>query len=303
MNLIDFINKPFEVVTSTNKPIHKFNTDNIENIDRSVVESFGNEWEKFYNFSDEDINQIGNEYFGFLSENVINSNTYMLDVGCGTGRWSKYMSSRVKFIEAIDPSKAIFFADKLLNNVKNVRLSMAASDCLPFSNDSFDFVMSVGVLHHIPDTQKAIIDCVKKVKPGGYFYVYLYYAFDNKGLLFKSIFKISDLVRKVVSKLPHKIKIFTCDILAYLLYVPLVYIGKFFKFIGLKSIAKKIPLSDYQNKSIFIIRNDSLDRFGTSLEQRFTKVQIIEMLSKAGLVDIIIPDGPIHWSALGKKPV
>ena len=303
MNSIFKFNKePKQIIKADNHLVNDFSDNISENVDAKVVASFGAEWEKFYNFTDEDINQVGNEYFGFLSKDVINENTYMLDVGCGTGRWSKYMSSRVKFIEAIDPSKAIFFADKLLKNVNNIRLSIAASDRLPFEDNTFDFVMSVGVLHHIPDTQKAIIDCVSKVKSGGYFYVYLYYAFDNKGALFKSIFALSDIIRKIVSKLPEKIKVFTCDVLAFTIYMPLILLGRLFNLIGLKSLAKKIPLSDYQNKSLFIIRNDSLDRFGTSLEQRFTKVQIREMLTKAGLENIVIPDGPVHWVAIGKKP-
>ena len=301
MNKIKFKTVPKKEIKATNHIINDFSDTLSLNIDRKVVESFGDEWEKFYNFTDEDINILGKDYFGFLSEEVLNKETYMLDVGCGTGRWSKYLSKKVKFIEAIDPSKAIFFADKLLKNVDNVRLSIAAADSLPFEDNTFDFVMSVGVLHHIPDTQQAITDCVKKVKVGGYFYVYLYYAFDNRGLLFKLIFKLSDLIRKVISKLPSSIKKFACDILAYLIYVPIIYLGKFFKIIGLSDLAKKLPLSDYQNKSLFIIRNDSLDRFGTALEQRFTKVQIKEMLTNAGLTDIVIPDGPVHWAAVGKK--
>jgi 2-polyprenyl-3-methyl-5-hydroxy-6-metoxy-1,4-benzoquinol methylase len=35
--------------------------------------------------------------------------------------------------------------------------------------EPFDFAMSIGVLHHIPNTQKAMNNCVKKVKLGGYF--------------------------------------------------------------------------------------------------------------------------------------
>ena len=296
-----FTAQPKSIIQCINHQINDFGNIVSNNIDKEVVESFGEEWEKFYNFADSDIDVLGKEYFSFLSNDIINKSTNMLDVGCGTGRWSKYLSNKVNSIEAIDPSKAIFFADRLLKNVKNVRLSIAAADSLPFEDNSFDFVMSVGVLHHIPDTQQAIKDCVKKVKIGGYFYVYLYYAFDNRGFLFKTIFKLSDLVRKIICKLPMTLKKIACDVLAFVIYLPIIYLGRFFKLIGAKSFAKKLPLSDYQNKSLFVIRNDSLDRFGTSLEQRFTKIQIREMLTNAGLTDIVIPDGPVHWAAVGKK--
>lgn len=301
MKNISYNTLPNTKIQGTNHIINDFGSETAKNIDNSVVKSFGEEWEKFYQFSDEDINQIGNDYFGFLSQVIINKNTTVLDVGCGTGRWTKYLSSKVATIEAIDPSKAIFYADKLLKNVPNVRLSMASTDNIPFDDESFDFVMSVGVLHHIPDTQKAMIDCVKKVKKGGYFYVYLYYAFDNRGWAFKTIFKISNLIRKIVSSLPSGLKKILCDILAFTIYVPLVSLGRFFKFIGLKKIAKKMPLSTYQDKSLFVMRNDALDRFGTSLEQRFTKIEIAEMMKKAGLSNIDIPDEPIYWAAVGQK--
>lgn len=299
--MVHFNTELYRTIDGGNKVIYQFDYSNTQNIDRSVVESFGEEWEKFYQFDNEDIEQLGKEYFGFIDKLIINNKTSVLDVGCGTGRWTKYLSSKVDCIEAIDPSKAIFYADKLLKDVNNVRLSIASTENIPFDDESFDFVMSVGVLHHIPDTQKAMMDCVKKVKKRGHFYVYLYYALDNRGLLFKSAFTISDLMRKLVSKLPTTLKKLVCDLLAFTIYLPFIYFGKGLKALGFKKFAKKIPLSSYQDKSLFIIRNDSLDRFGTSLEQRFTKDQVREMMEKSGLSNIIIPDGPIFWTALGQK--
>lgn len=298
---IKFNNKNYELIKGRNKEIYKFEASGVFNIDQNVVSSFGEEWEKFFNFTNDELNIVGNEYFGFIDDTILNSNTIVLDIGCGTGRWTKYLASKVKFVEAIDPSKAIFYADYLLSDVHNVRLSMASTDNIPFENESFDFVMSVGVLHHIPDTRKAMLDCVKKVKNGGYFYVYLYYKLDNRGSGFKLIFHLSNVIRRIVSNLPSKIKKVVADLLAYFVYVPLIYFGKFMKILGLSQLSKKMPLSAYQNKSIFIIRNDALDRFGTSLEQRFTKNEIISMMESCGLKNIIIPEGPVYWCALGQK--
>ena len=97
---------------------------------------------------------------------------------------------------------------------------------MPFDNETFDFVMSIGVLHHIPDTQRAMQNCVDKVKHGGYFYTYLYYDLDNKGNIFKFIFFLSNLVRSVVSKFPRSVKKLVCDLLAIILYMPLVILGR-----------------------------------------------------------------------------
>ena len=296
----EFIAQPDRVIQTKYRKINIFNV-NGKNIDKKVVNEFGDEWLKFYEHDDEVIEKVGNEYFNILNSDMINAETYALDIGCGTGRWTKYLSKKVKFIEAVDPSNAIFAADKLLGEIKNVRLSQASVETLPFADETFDFAMSVGVLHHIPDTQKALNDCVRKVKKSGYFYVYLYYNLEKRGPFYKALFKASDFVRRMVSRLPGKIKHFVCDILAIVFYMPFILAGRFIKFLGFKDLAKRMPLDVYQNRSFFMIRNDALDRFGTRLEQRFSAKQIMEMMESVGLTNIEI--GPVapYYHAVGKK--
>jgi ubiquinone/menaquinone biosynthesis C-methylase UbiE len=294
---------PVQTIKGINREIAIFKTEdnNNSNIDTSVVESFGEEWTKFQSFDDQDINQIGEMYFDILDSKIINSKTKAIDIGCGTGRWTKYLLDKIDFMEAVDPSDAIFAADKLLGVASNVRLSKASTDNLPFDDNTFDFGMSIGVLHHIPDTQKALSDCVKKIKIGGYFYIYLYYALDNRGAFFRLIFDISTLLRKVISSLPTFLKKIVCDIIAIIVYLPFKWLGNIFNLIGFNSIANKLPLKFYQDKSFFIIRNDALDRFGTSLEQRFSKEQVINMMQIAGLQEIRISKGEPFWHAVGRR--
>jgi ubiquinone/menaquinone biosynthesis C-methylase UbiE len=296
----EFSRPPDKIVQTKNRAINIFNIDG-ENIDKQVVDEFGAEWLKFYEHNDDLVQKGGQEYFDILNDNIVNSNTYALDLGCGTGRWTKYLLPKVGFMEAVDPSGAIFAADKLLGDISNVRLSQASIETLPFADESFDFVMSIGVLHHIPDTRKALNDCVKKVKKGGYFFVYLYYNLDRRGPVYKALFKLSSLVRQVVSRLPGKIKHFVCDFLAILFYMPFILAGRFIKFLGFKDLAKRMPLHGYQNRSLFMIRNDTLDRFGTRLEQRFSEKEVIEMMKNAGLTDIVISPGIPYYHAVGRK--
>lgn len=296
----DYNKAPLQVVDTKNRKISIFSTDG-KNIDAEVVETFGEEWLKFKDYSDEEIRLFAIQYFDILNDHIINKNTYALDIGCGTGRWTKYLSERIGFVEAIDPSNAVFAADHLLKDVKNVRITKASVETIPFNDETFDFAMSIGVLHHIPDTQQAMIDCVKKVKKGGHFYTYLYYDLDNKGGLFKAIFKLSDIIRKGVSSLPPKAKRFTCDVLAVVLYMPFVSVCRGLNKIGMQKLAKKLPLSDYANKTFFIIRNDSLDRFGTKLEHRFSKEEVIAMMEKSGLENIVVSPGSPYYHAVGRK--
>lgn len=273
-----------------------------ENIDDTTVKSFGEEWKSFHQFKEEEIKRIGDSYFDIVSPAMTGKDKIAADFGCGTGRWTKYFANRVGAIAAIDPSEAIFTASKLLADTPNAHLYKASIDNLPFTDNYFDFGFSLGVLHHIPDTAKAMESCVKKVKPGGHFLVYLYYSLDNRPVAFKMIFWLSNIIRRVVSKLPGKLKRFVCDILAVILYMPFVLLSRFLKVLGVpKKVRSRIPLNIYEDASFYIIRNDSLDRFGTPLEQRFSRAEIISMMEKAGLRDIVCSENAPYWHVVGRK--
>ncbi len=92
--------------------------------------------------------------------------------------------------------------------------------------------------------------------------------------------------------------------LSVLLYMPFVLLSRLLRFFGIsKKIIKKIPLHGYEGISFYIIRNDALDRFGTPLEQRFSKADIEEMMKEAGLCDIVFGKEIPYWHAIGKKDV
>lgn len=183
-----------------------------------MVQSFGEEWDKFAEHSDDRVTALHEEYFDIVTNEMVNKNTYMIDIGCGSGRWTDYFTDKAGFIEAIDPSDAVLVADNMLGDKPNVRVSKASVDTIPWPDETFDFGMSIGVLHHIPDTKQALINCVKKIKTGGYFYVYLYYRFDNRGPIFKGIFYLSNLMRLVISRMPKGLKRFICDVIAAVVY-------------------------------------------------------------------------------------
>lgn len=272
------------------------------NVDPKTVSSFGEEWNAFHGFTELDLQYTGDMYFDIVTKEMLNDQTTVIDIGCGSGRWIKYLEGRYKKIVGMDPSNAIFAADKLLGKNDKVELVMASTDNIPFPDGHFDFAYSLGVLHHIPDTEKALIDSVKKLKSGGYFLVYLYYRFENRPLYFRFFYWLSNLLRRGVSKLPHRLKRWACDFLAITLYMPFILLCRFLRLIGVpEKIRFHIPLQAYERQSFYIIRNDSLDRFGTPLEQRFSKKEITAMMEKAGLTEIIFSDKIPFWHAVGKK--
>lgn len=287
ITIVPFSKSYKRILKGKYRDIYDFPLDN-ENIDPHTVDSFGEEWKAFHGFDEKEIMKLGEEYFDIVTSQMINESTSLLEVGCGSGRFLKYLSTRAGFLIGVDPSQAIFSADELLGRNDKIILARASANDLPFEDESFDFVCSIGVLHHIPDTFKALQACVNKVKKGGYFYTYLYYNLDNRGFLFRSLYKISNAIRLGICKLPAKPKRLVCDVLAVGVYMPFILTSRMLRFAGLSAkYRKKIPLFGYENRSFYVIRNDSLDRFGTPLEQRFTKNQIQQMLERAGLTEIV----------------
>lgn len=301
--MLDYSATPDQTLEAGGHQIASFTNAEGDNLDPETVASFGEEWTKFNAFSEEEITNAGDQYFDIVTDEMVNKDTVVLDMGCGTGRWSKYLAPRAGFIEAIDPSKAVFSAAELTKDCDNVRVTNAGVDNIPFADESFDFAMGIGVYHHIPDTRKAIKDTLKKVKPGGHFLIYLYYNLDGRSGFYKFLFSIVNGIRKMISSFPKGLKKFACDCMAIFVYMPFVLLSRFVKLVTPKTSEAylKIPLSYYADKSWNIIRNDALDRFGTPLEQRFSKKELIEILTESGLTNIVVSKGMPYWHAVGRK--
>ena len=276
-------------------------TNNFKNSDATTVKSFGDEWSRFdqSELSTAEAQIIFEEYFSVFPWNKLSNDSIGFDMGCGTGRWAKLMALRVGHLHCIDPSSALDVAKMALSSAANVSFHQASVDESPLPPNSQDFGYSLGVLHHVPDTASALRDCVAMLKPGAPFQLYLYYAFDNRSILFRLIWRFSDLLRRAVCRLPPAIKHLVTDILAVLLYYPLARLSLLAERWDVE--VSSIPLSYYRNHSFYTMRTDARDRFGTPLEQRFTKTQVREMMESAGLGDIRFSDSAPFWCAVGVK--
>lgn len=272
-----------------------------ENIDESTVEGFGDEWERFdqSKLSSHERQKLFESYFSVFPWKTLPSNAVGFDLGCGSGRWALLVAPRVSKLHCIDPSKALEVAKRNLNTCPNCEFHLAGVDEIPLPDNSMDFGYSLGVLHHIPDTQEALNACVKKLKPGAPFLVYLYYAFDNRPLWFRAIWKITEIARHGVSRLPHGLRYFVSQVIAGVIYMPLAKTAYFLEKMGFN--VSNVPLSAYKDFSFYTMRTDALDRFGTRLEQRFTKRQIQEMMEKAGTEEIVFSNGVPFWCAVGTR--
>jgi len=273
----------------------------MKNLDSKTVDSFGDEWTRFdqSKLSPLAAQRAFDEYFAVFPWNKISKDSIGFDMGCGSGRWAKLMAPRVGHLHCIDPSSALEVAKATLSSNSNVTFHLASADDRPLLANSQDFGYSLGVLHHVPDTEGALRECVAMLKSGAPFQVYLYYSFDNRSFFFKSIWRLSELIRKVVIRLPITIKNLATDILALLIYYPFARVAKFLEHMNIN--INSLPLSYYRNHSFYTMRTDARDRFGTPLEKRFSKCQIKKMMENAGLNNIRFSDAAPYWCAVGEK--
>jgi SAM-dependent methyltransferase len=270
------------------------------NIDSQTVDSFGDEWTRFdqTGLGAKEHVEIFDAYFSVFPWATLPQKAEGFDMGCGSGRWAKLAAPRVGKLHCIDASDAaLAVARRNLAGVTNVTFTHASVDDHALPPASQDFGYSLGVLHHIPDTQAAIKSCVALLKPGAPFLVYLYYAFDNRPAWFHAIWKVSELLRRTISRMSPRPKAVVTDVLAALVYLPLARLSALLEALGLSS--KSVPLSFYRDKSFYVMRTDCRDRFGTILEQRFSKKEITIMMTSAGLTDIKFAEGDIYWCAVG----
>ncbi|GMU52080.1 MAG: hypothetical protein AMXMBFR33_12260 [Candidatus Xenobia bacterium] len=272
------------------------------NVDPELVDDFGEEWSRFDQSAAtrEELARQFEEYFAVFPWSELAPEARGFDLGCGTGRWARFVAPRVRELHCIDPAaSALAVARRNLAEQPNCRFHQADASCIPLADASMDFGYALGVLHHLPDPQLGLQGCVRKLRPGAPFLVYLYYAFDNRPAWFRAVWKLTDFARRALCQLPRPVKHLACDVLAAVVYWPLARGAWLLERLGLP--VGNIPLSAYRDKSFYLMRNDALDRFGTRIEHRFTRQEIRQMMLNAGLRDVRFHDREPYWCAFAYR--
>ncbi len=274
------------------------------NVDPAVAAGFGHEWSTFRQGEDDwsasDRAAIFDCYFHIFPWDRLPASSTGMDVGCGSGRWSVLVAPRVGHLHLLDASAdALNVARGNLAAAKNVTFHHASVGELPLPDGSLDFAFSLGVLHHVPDTQAAISKISTKLKSGAPFLIYLYYALDNRPVWYRALWKFSNIFRVMISNLPERPRLWISQIIAVLVYWPLARFAALVEWFGYS--ADALPLESYKHRAFYVMRTDAYDRFCTRLEQRFTREQVNGMLVAAGFQDIRFSDRVPYWCAVGIK--
>jgi len=101
----------------------------------------------------------------------------VLEIGCGLGTDAINFARAGARYTGIDLTERSIELVRRRFDYENLKADMRVADAeaLPFADASFDLVYSHGVLHHTPDTQRAINEAHRALRPGGAAMIMLYH--------------------------------------------------------------------------------------------------------------------------------
>jgi ubiquinone/menaquinone biosynthesis C-methylase UbiE len=176
-------------------------------------EFFGQMWSKeefFYNEGDVANSRTFPELwesvkFRHLAEEFPKNPIRTLEVGCGSGGVSLYFhNTRGYHVELVDLSdEALSFAQRNFetHGKKPLHASFKKADAaqLPYPDDTFDLVMSFGLLEHFTDIEKPVGEQLRVLKPGGLFFADIV----TERFSVDTFARLPGMARKVITALAH----------------------------------------------------------------------------------------------------
>lgn len=249
---------------------------------RRTQASFGYEWTHFNDWRPSGSTNF-NDYFAGVDLRSLRD-ALVLDAGCGMGRHAVQIAPHVRALVAVDFSLAIDQAARNTSPHGNVDCVQADLTALPLRDAAFDYAYSLGVLHHIRDTEGTLRRLVAKVKPGGRVRIYLYW---KRAGLSGALLSLVSAVRRVTTRLPLPLLRMLCWLLSVVLYAGVIAPYKLLTALGVH-VHAGWPLFVYSKYPFNVLYNDQFDRFSAPIEKRYSADEVRAMLGRAGLTDISV---------------
>ena len=129
--------------------------------------------------------------FAKMLDDQVPPGTKVLECGCGTGQLSNFLSISNRTVFGTDicvNSLRLGQQFKEQNGLENVRFVQQNLFRPVFAPETFDLVISNGVLHHTSDPKRAFLSISRLVKPGGYIIIGLYHRYGRLTTDFRRFF-------------------------------------------------------------------------------------------------------------------
>ncbi|MBF0273995.1 MAG: methyltransferase domain-containing protein [Nitrospinae bacterium] len=223
-----------------------------------------------------------------------------LDAGCGFGRHIYNAANFGAEMVGIDVSDAIESTHKNTKHLKNIHLVQCDIYQLPFKDGLFDFVYSIGVLHHLPEPEKAFKALTRKVKERGSIFIWVY---SKKRTYINAVLEI---IRYFTHKIPFsslKVICWFCAVVDYLFFIKPYKILKDMHLMG-KSMDKIVfsRVKLYAKYPFQVVFADWFDRLSPPIRYYYDEKEMNDWLDGCRLKEkVISPTGLYGWRAMGKK--
>ena len=205
-NLFDNLNSVINSLFFLGSYEINFNKQKKVEIKKQTGAVYGNLWKHFSNnenikTKDYIIERMKN--FKSIKFNNFFKDKYILDAGCGNGRYAYALSKfHAKKVVGIDYGNEGLKIGRKIFKKENLSFKKANLLKIPFSDNTFDFVFSNGVLHHTTNLKKGLEEVVRVCKNGGHIWLYLY---GTGGLYWSSRQKMNTLMKKIPQEYSQKI--------------------------------------------------------------------------------------------------
>ena len=232
------------------------------------LESFGHQWTHFEVAHDDEDRVTFAAKTGFRLSDL--AGKVILDAGCGGGRYAKVCGEAGATVFGADHTRAVDKARQLCGQLPNVNFVQADLKHLPFEPASFDFVFSIGVMHHDADTRSVFDAVAAMVKPGGRYSVWLY----RKNQWWQEI--LNSGLRAITTRMPSSVLMPFCHVGAVLGGLPIVN----------KSFNKIINFSahpSYENRVC-----DTFDWWAPKYQYHHTVDELSVWFHEAGFNDLTV---------------
>lgn len=243
-----------------------------------TVSDFDKQWTSFQEqkgfYADE---EIFFDYLKGLLDKDDLKDKIVGEVGCGNGRFIKIMSAYAQEVSGFEPSGAVEVAKKYCQACTNAIFYKQSIYDVDVKN-KFDMIFCLGVLHHLPDPQRALAKMSAMLKPGGLLYIWVYGRENNK--VYLTIFKP---LMKLTSRLPHWLLNILSFCLAIILkiYIAIVSIFKF-----LPWPMKKYVLNILKKLDFSLLKLVIYDQLNPKIANYYSQKEIYDLVEAAGFKNI-----------------
>lgn len=108
-----------------------------------------------------------NHYHDFLLRHVPPAFENALDIGCGTGAFSRRLATRAQNVRALDLSPEMVRVAQTCSSIfPNISFEVADAMLVDFPADHFDCIATIATLHHL-SLREAMLKFRAALKPGG----------------------------------------------------------------------------------------------------------------------------------------